>query len=355
MNPRERWMALFRGQRPDRTPCDYWGTTEITDRLKRDLGCDSDRALWRRLGIDKCVLLGPRHPRAREDSWHLPSLFSLFGIETRMMPYGDGIGVYEEVVKAPLANAQAISDIESCPWPDPADFDYNSLRAECAQYYDEYPVLGVAYEPFYLYCRLRGMERALEDIVENPDFVDALMGRIHSLFAGIVRNSIEAAGDVFDFVYVAEDLGSQESLLMSPRAIRRFLLPWLAKMVSLAHSCGKLAFHHDDGAIRPVIPDLIEIGIDVLNPIQWRCKGMDREMLARDFGSKLVFHGGIDNQQTMPFGTTAEVRSQVAENIRFFRDCKGYVMAPCHNLQANTPTENVVALYAAVEEFGFTV
>jgi uroporphyrinogen decarboxylase len=352
MTPRERWLALFKGQRPDRIPADYWGTTEITERLKADLRCDSDRALWQRLGIDKCVFLGPRHPNAREDSWHLPSLFSLFGIETRLVSYGDGIGEYEEVVTAPLANAIVPSDIESCPWPDPADFDYSSLRAECAQYHDDYPVLGVAYEPFYLYCRLRSMERALEDIGDNPEFVDALMGRIHSLFAGIVRNSIEAAGALFDFVYVAEDLGSQESLLMSPRAIRRFLLPWLADMVRLAHSCGKLVFHHDDGAIRPVIPDLIEIGIDVLNPIQWRCKGMDRERLARDFGSKLVFHGGIDNQHTLPFGTAADVRSEVAENIRVFRDCRGYVVAPCHNLQANTPTQNVVALYEAVEEFG---
>jgi uroporphyrinogen decarboxylase len=345
-------MALFGGQRPDRIPADYWGTAEITSRLQADLGCDSERALWRRLGIDKCVFLGPRHRGAKEDTWHLPSLFSLFGIETRLMPYGDGAGVYEEVVTAPLAGARTVSDIEGCPWPDPAAFDYRGLRAECREYHQEYPVLGVAYEPFYLYCRLRGMERALEDIGDNPEFVDALMGRIHSLFAAIVRNSVEAAGDVFDFVYVAEDLGAQESLLMSPRAIRRFLLPWLADMARIVHGCGKLVFHHDDGAIRSILPDLIEIGIDVLNPIQWRCKGMDRGSLARDFGSKLVFHGGVDNQQTLPFGTVDDVRAEVADNIRLFRDCKGYVVAPCHNLQVNTPTRNVVALYEAVEEFG---
>jgi uroporphyrinogen decarboxylase len=352
MTPRERWMALFRGERPDRVPCDYWGTSEITGRLKRDLACATDRALWKLLGIDKCVFLGARHPRAKEDTWHLPSLFSLFGIETRPIEYGDGLGVYEEIAKAPLEKAETISDIDSCPWPDPRDFDYAGLRTECAQYHPEYPVLGVAYEPFYLYCRLRGIERALEDIMANPDFADALMGRIHALFEAIVRHSIEAAGDLFDFVYVAEDLGTQESLLMSPRAIRRFILPRLAKVAEMAHAAGKRVFHHDDGAIRPVLPDLLRVGIDILNPIQWRAKGMEREALARDFGAGVVFHGGVDNQHTLPFGSREDVRREVGENIRIFRQCKGYVVAPCHNLQSNTPTENVVALYEAVEEFG---
>jgi uroporphyrinogen decarboxylase len=196
------------------------------------------------------------------------------------------------------------------------------------------------------------MDRALEDVIANPDFADALMGRIHALFEAIVRDSIEVAGDLFDFVYVAEDLGTQESLLMSPRAIRRFILPWLAKMAEIAHAAGKRVFHHDDGAIRPMLPDLLRIGIDVLNPIQWRSKGMQRAALARDFGAGLVFHGGIDNQHTLPFGSREDVRREVGENIRIFRQSKGYVVAPCHNLQSNTPTENVVALYEAVEEFG---
>ena len=139
---------------------------------------------------------------------------------------------------------------------------------------------------------------------------------------------------------------------MSPRAIRRFILPRLAQMAEIAHAAGKRAFHHDDGAIRPVLPDLLRIGIDILNPIQWRAKGMEREGLARDFGAGVVFHGGVDNQHTLPFGSREDVRREVGENIRIFRRCKGYVVAPCHNLQSNTPTENVVALYEAVEEFG---
>jgi uroporphyrinogen decarboxylase len=123
-------------------------------------------------------------------------------------------------------------------------------------------------------------------------------------------------------------------------------------MIALAHSYGVKVFHHDDGAIRPLLPELIEIGIDLLNPIQWRCRGMEREGLARDFGASVVFHGGVDNQQTLPFGSPEDVRREVADNIAAFRDCKGYVVAPCHNIQPNTPTRNILALYEAVHEFG---
>ena len=195
------------------------------------------------------------------------------------------------------------------------------------------------------------MDRALKDVIANPDFANAVMGRIHFLFEAIVRNSIEAAGDQFDFVYVAEDLGTQESLLMSPRAIRRFILPWLAEMAAVAHAAGKRVFHHDDGAIRPMLPDLLGIGIDILNPIQWRSKGMEREALARDFG-----RAGVPRRCRQPADAPVRQPGRRAprgtENIRIFRQCRGYVIAPCHNLQSNTPTENVVALYEAVEEFG---
>jgi uroporphyrinogen decarboxylase len=135
---------------------------------------------------------------------------------------------------------------------------------------------------------------------------------------------------------------------MSPATFRRFLKPGMRRMIDLAHSFGVKVVHHDDGAIRPLLPELIELGIDVLNPIQWRCAGMGREALARDFGKLVVFHGGIDNQQTLPFGTPADVKREVAENVRIFRGGKGYVAAPCHNIQPNTPTENILALYEAV-------
>jgi uroporphyrinogen decarboxylase len=351
MTPRQRWLAALEGRRADRTPCDYWGTGEITRRLLADLGCHTERELWKALDIDKCIFLAPRHPRATEDTWHIPSLFSIWHVQTREIPYMDGAGSYEEAINPPLANAATPADIDAFPWPGAEEWDTSGLRAECESW-TGYPIVGASYEPFYLYSRLRGMDLALQDLAVNPELVDAAMERIFDIHAGIVRNTMAAAGDLIDFIYVAEDLGTQRSLLMSPQTFRRSIKPWLARMIELAHSLGARAFHHDDGAIRPLLPDLIEIGIDLLNPIQWRCRGMEREALAADFGPQLVFHGGVDNQHTMPFGTPADVREQVYENIRIFGGkCRGYVVSPCHNLQINTPTANVVAMYEAVRDF----
>jgi uroporphyrinogen decarboxylase len=351
MTPRERWRAVLEGRPPDRVPCDYWGTAEVTARLLCELGCASERELWRRLHIDKCIYLAAPHPRAAEDTWHTPSLFSIWQIRTRLVPYADGLGTYEEVVWSPLADAECVADIERFEWPDPDEWDTDAVRRMCAEWSD-YPILGGSFEPFYLYCRLRGMEQALEDLVASPALVDSALARIFDIHAEVIRRVLESAAPAIDFIYVAEDLGTQESLLMSPRLFRRFLKPWLKKMIDLAHSYGVRAFHHDDGAIRPVIPDLIEIGIDVLNPVQWRCRGMDRESLVRDFGRELIFHGGVDNQHTLPFGTPDDVRREVADNIRIFSGSKGYIVAPCHNIQANTPTPNIVALYEAVNDDG---
>ena len=348
MTPRERWQAVFSERSPDRIPCDFWGTAEVTSRLLTDLHCASERELWERLGVDKLIFLAPRHPRETVHTWHIPSQFEVWHVGVKKVSYAGGN--YVEDVNHPLADAQSVSDIEQFDWPDPSEWDTSDVHAKCKEWSD-YPVTGATHEPFYLYSRLRGLERALQDLAESPEIAEAALERICSIHEAIVRRVLEEAAGRIDFILVAEDMGTQNSLLMSPATFRRILKPRMARMIELVHAYGARAFHHDDGAIRPLIPDLIEIGIDVLNPIQWRCPGMEREGLARDFGPELVFHGAVDNQWTLPYGTPQDVRREVAENIRIFSNCRGYIVAPCHNIQINTPTENIVALYEAVHEF----
>ena len=115
---------------------------------------------------------------------------------------------------------------------------------------------------------------------------------------------------------------------------------------------GAFVCHHNDGSVKEIVPDMIGIGIDILNPVQWKCKGMDREGLKRDFGDKLIFHGGVDNQYTLPFGTKEEGKKEVEDNIRIFGEGGGYILAPCHNIQAITPPENIVAMYEAGLKYG---
>ena len=149
----------------------------------------------------------------------------------------------------------------------------------------------------------------------------------------------------------AEDLGSQQSLLMSKEHMHRFLFPHMKRMMDLAHQSGTYVFLHSDGAVRSILPAFIEAGVDVLDPVQWRCRGMEREGLKRDFGDQIAFHGAMDNQYTMAFGSVEEVRQEAIDNIRILGGAGRYILAPCHNIQAISPPENIVAMYDAVEEF----
>lgn len=229
------------------------------------------------------------------------------------------------------------------------DFVIDAMERQCELWRD-YPILGASSEPFYLYCRLRGMEQALEDLAAKPAIAEAILDRIFDFDYRLIERVLRQLRGKIDLIYVAEDLGTQNGLLIGPNHFRRFLRGRMTRLIEMIHSHGAKVFHHDDGAIRQLLPELIEAGIDLLNPIQWRCRGMEREGLARDFGGAVVFHGGVDNQQTLPFGTAADVRREVHENIRAFHSSRGYIVAPCHNIQPNTPTENIVALYEAVHD-----
>ncbi len=147
---------------------------------------------------------------------------------------------------------------------------------------------------------------------------------------------------------MTDDFGSQTGLLISRSMVEAYYRPWIERAIGLAKGYGLKVFHHDDGAMLNLIPDLLEMGIDVLNPIQWRCKGMDRAVIGARWGDRVCFHGGVDNQQTLPFGTPEDVAAEVAENLRLLgRGGTGYILAPCHNIQAITPLENILAMYRA--------
>jgi len=209
------------------------------------------------------------------------------------------------------------------------------------------------FEPFLLYCALRGMEQAMMDLVLGPDLVEAALGHIFDYHYRLNARMFEAGGGRIDLTYVAEDLGGQTGLLMSLAHIRRFLLPNQKRMADLARTHGIHVFYHTDGAAREAIPDLLDVtGIEVLNPVQWRCPGMDREGLVRDFGDRVVFHGAVDNQRTLAFGSAEDVQREVLDNLRIFAWPVRYICAPCHNLQPVSPTANIVALYETAHEHG---
>ncbi|HEY3320247.1 MAG TPA: uroporphyrinogen decarboxylase family protein [Planctomycetota bacterium] len=346
MTPRERWLAVLKRQKPDRVPMDYWATSEATDKLLKHMGCATADEVFARLHIDSPLTVGPRYcgPRPKEG-------YDIFGCRHQTIDYGTG--TYDECIEYPLAKYNSADEIRrEYRFPSADWYDYSGIPNDIKGK-EHRCIRGGGSEPFLLYKNLRGQEQAMFDLIENPEIVHYVLDRLFELAYQNTRRIFEVIPGKVMISYVAEDMGGQEGLMFSPAQIREFLIPRMKRMIDLIHSAGACVFHHNDGAVRAILPDMIAAGIDVLNPVQWRCKGMEREGLKKDFGDKLIFHGAVDNQQTLPFGTAADVKQEVAENLRILGAGGGYILGPCHNIQPVSPPENVVAMYEAGYELGW--
>jgi uroporphyrinogen decarboxylase len=345
MSPRERWLAVLRRERPDRVPMDFWATAEATEKLLKHLDCDFQEML-RRLHIDLPFNVGGRYVGSPPEEGA-----DIFGIRRRPVNYATG--VYSEVVNAPLGQYKSVEEIElNYNWPSPDRWDYSHLP-DAIKGHEHEPIKGGGSEPLLIYKALRGGQQAFMDLVENPEIVHYCLDKLFDLAYENTRRIFETIPGQVMITYVAEDLGAQTGLMYSPKHIREYLLPRMRRMIELTKQHGSYVFHHTDGAAREILPDLIDIGIEILNPVQWRCPGMEREGLKRDFGDKLIFHGAMDNQYTLPFGTVEEVRQEVLDNYRILGEGGGYILCPCHNIQAVGPPENVVAMYETGYEYGW--
>ena len=345
MTPRERWLAVLSREEPGRIPMDWWGTDEIRDKVMAHLGVSSEDEMFAALHVD--------HPVTVEPAYTGPPLESdedMFGVRYAYADYG--IGRYSEAVHNPLAAFETLEEIEAgYRWPS-ADLWDCSQVAKQVQDMEERPVQFYMSGVYTLYTRLRGMEQAFVDYAVNHDIVLYCMEKLVNLYHEIARRMFECIPGRIDIALIHSDMGSQEDLLFSPQTARTLFLPGIRRMAGLARENGARAFLHSDGAIRKAIPDLIEAGVQILNPVQWRCKGMNRADLKKDFGDKLVFHGAVDNQQTLARGTVEEVRQEVRDNIDVLGAGGGYILAPCHRLQAVSPPENVVAMYEEGYSYG---
>lgn len=346
MTPRERWLAVLLRQKPDRVPMDYWATSETTARLRKHLGCRTTHQVLKKLSVDYVLKVEPRYVGPR-----LPRRTDVFGCKFRGVDYGSG--VYDECVYNPLAGYHSVEEIvHSYRWPSPDWWDYSDIPRQIKGK-EMYPIRGGGSEPFLTYKNLRGQEQAFIDLIENSEMVRYCLDKLFDLaYENTVRIYEQIPGKVM-LTYVAEDMGGQNELMFSPAHIRDFLLPGMKRMIDLAHQAGAFVFHHNDGNCSRIIPDMIAAGIDLLNPIQWRSTGMDRRELKRDFGRQIIFHGAMDNQHTLPFGSGEDVRREVLENLSILGEGGGYILAPCHNIQPITPPENIVAMYEAGYEYGW--
>lgn len=267
-------------------------------------------------------------------------------------------GFYYDMYHHPLATASSLDEIRSYPFPDPLDdgrFLQLRSQAEAAISRGKAvalagPCPGIA----EVYSWLRGFEQYYVDLAHNPTFVASMLDRMVEYKCAFWERALREIGDLVDVVVEADDLGGQNSPLLSPRTYRNLIQPRHKRLFSFikAQAPVKL-FYHTCGAVRLLIPDLIDAGIDILNPVQISASGMELGALKRDFGRDLVFWGGgVDTQRILGTATPDKIREHVKQNIAALAPGGGFVFATVHDIQANIPPENIIAMWEALQTFG---
>jgi uroporphyrinogen decarboxylase len=360
MTPRERILAVLNRQPVDRLPVDLWHTPEVAAALRRHFGVTDDLAMWQSLGLDKIVWdfieyrteAGDRAASLTGAGAESGGPRTMWGAPLRVVQAGEAH--YEEFAAAPLAGYDSSLSLNHYPWwPDVERFDYDAAVALAQRMSPTYAVIGPWVSLFEIFSQLRGLEQSLMDLVEAPDLVDAVLDRIEAIQTDMMKRFFARASGHLDLVFISDDLGGQQSLLMSPRMWERHLEPRLKRWCDLVHSHGLRVFYHTDGAVRPLLKKILDCGVDVLNPIQHVCPGMDLWELKRAFGDRVIFHGGVDNQAILPRGTVEEVRAEVEECLRTLgAGREGFICCSCHNVQPGTPLENVLAMVETVQRSG---
>jgi uroporphyrinogen decarboxylase len=259
----------------------------------------------------------------------------------------------------PLADACTLAEIEAYPWPDMTDpTRFEGVRAEAQRWRDEnvYASMGTPWLAFPLEraFALQGTDNFLANLAGEPEFAEALLWKTQTLCKTLMDGFLRECGDLIDMVKIGDDLGSQVGLLMSPAMYRRMLKPIHADLIAFIKQRTKASVvFHTDGDVYDLLPDFIEIGVDVLNPVQASAGGMsDFAGLKRRFGDNLVFCGGIDTHHVLPNGTPDEVRAEVRRVIGTLGVGGGYMLGAVHTIMGDVPPENVLAMVDAVEEFG---
>lgn len=350
MNNKQRVLATIDHIEPERVPVDLWALSPVTDNLRVHFGVEDggdDESVWQALGVDLRSVwpdyVGPQLPTFDDGSWR-----DWWGLRKRM------IGPFEEVVEPPLADAQTVADVEAHPWPDPDWFDYKGMRPTC-EALGEYALVVRDPGPhatcvLRLAIFLRGMEKFMMDLALNPDLAQAIIERVERFYLEFDKRIFEAVGDLTDIYFIADDVGVQDGLMISPRMFRKFIRPSLERFIAQAKAHGQRVMYHTCGAVRRLIPDFIEMGIDILNPIQVSAKGMEPAGLKQDFGDALCFHGALDVQTILSQGTPDQVRVEVTRLCQVLGQGGGFILAPTNNVMPETPVENILALYETVRE-----
>jgi uroporphyrinogen decarboxylase len=321
----------------------------ILDRMTQNIV--ADEKLLQHLGVDfRWLRVRPADERPSIDI-SPDSYADEWGVVWRFLEHNYNLA------GSPLSDA-TIEDLDTCDWPDPSDPGRTRGLAEQARHLYENTDYVIAADAikgglFTTALWLRGYEQVFMDLAVSPEFAEALLDRVLDVYKALWSEYLNAVGPYVQLVYWTDDFGAQDNMMVSAKMFRQYFKHRLKEIID--HIKGmtdaKLMLH-SDGAIAPIIGDLVEIGVDILNPIQTSAMGMDTKVLKEKFGGQVCFHGAIDVQKMLPLATPEEVRRDVVKRIHDLGRGGGYILAPSHNLGHDIPPENILSMFQAAQDYG---
>jgi uroporphyrinogen decarboxylase len=367
---KERVNQAIAFHQPDRTPRDFAAVPEVWKKLGDHFGTEDRNAILKKLDVD-CRIISydsfcapPDIAPSDIDLNASQERSSVGGMWRRIQSDGSNrdiwganrkrvstsFGKLDEFASFPLETANNLDSLRRYSWPAPEWWNFRSLRAmieglDDSEAYNIRYRLGSVFETAW---SLYGFERFLSDLATDPTLPLYIMERVTEVHLENLRRVLEIAGDLIDIVYFYDDLASQEGLLVSPAMYRQYIQPFHRRIIDLAMHHGKPTMLHCCGSVYPLIDQLIEMGLNILNPIQPSAKNMHPEKLAQEFGRRVAFHGGIDVQQFLPKATPREVQDKVGYTSDLLGRNGGYILSGSHHFQADVPLENVLAMYSKV-------
>lgn len=338
MTSKELVLRNYAFQKVERFTIDFCASSDVYARLREHYGVKTDLELMEVLHVDF------RYPKP---NW---IGFPLVDKEGRPTDYfgipRTGVGDFGYPIVHPLAHVSSMADVEDYAyWPTADMWDYDQYVKDCAQF-SEYAVYGGAWAWFFeAACELVGMDRFFLLMHDQPEVAHAILRKTTDFMERTSEIMFEKAGRYIDICFTGDDYGFQNGPMMSPRSFDEFARPYLQRIYDAGKKNGKLVMHHSCGSVARFIPTLIEMGLNILEPIQVRAAGMDPRELAQKYGGKLCFHGSIDTQGTLPFGSPDDVRREVRDRVETFKPYGGFTISPSQHLLSDIPIENIVAMY----------
>jgi uroporphyrinogen decarboxylase len=341
MTPRERVLLAIDHKPTDRAPADYGALKAVTDALILKLGVSGYEELLQALRVDmRRILFNYYQPDSTPDADGY--VRTMWGGRKRKEGRPDGPPNHIP----PFTEKTTVDDVHAQRWPDPAALDYSAVRRQCEAVHGQYATFGAPWSPFFHEVGwLIGQQNFLVWMHTKPDVVQAIIDHVVDYEVEATRRFLNAAGGLIDIAYFGNDFGTQRGLFISPEMWRRFIRRPLKRYFDVSHDHGCRVMQHSCGSVRDIIPQLIEDGVDVLDPIQVAAAGMDLAGLVRDFGHLLCFHGGVDTQRTLPFGSTADVRAEVRSYINLTHERGGYILCGSQEFIEDIPLDNILAMY----------